>query len=187
MPSRVHATERDGGGRPPGGGPGVIPWHDLGMGEGTWLTEATDASLPSVLRARPDLSGRYETLVGGVWRAGVDPHVLELCRIRMAQQLGDVAGAALRSPEAAGLDEALVVGLDRWWSHPGFDELARATLSVAEQFALDVHGVSDEQFAAVSQRLGAAGAVAFSFALALFDGQSRLRLAFATSERTVSS
>jgi alkylhydroperoxidase family enzyme len=155
------------------------------MGHRTWVSGATDASLASVLRVQPDLAVRYDTLVDGVWQAGIDPHVLELCRIRIAQQLGDLAGAALRSAEAAGLDEALVAALDRWWSHPGFDDVARSALSVAEQFTLDVHGVSDEQFAAVTDRLGAAGAVAFSFALALFDGQSRLRLAFATPERTV--
>lgn len=148
------------------------------MGEASWLADASEASLGDVLAGRPDLGGRYGTLAAGVWRAGIPPHLLELCRIRMAQLLGDTGGAAVRSPEAAGLDEDLVAHLDRWWGHDGFDELARAALSVAEQFTVDVHGVSDDQFAAVRDRLDPAAAVAFSFALALFDGQSRLRLAF---------
>lgn len=133
----------------------------------------------ALLADRPDLGDRYATLVGGLWNAGVDAHLLELCRIRIAQQLGDDAGIALRSPEAAGLDEARVAALDRWWSDPVFDETSRAALGIAEQFTLDVHGVTDAQFAALRDHVGASASVAFSFALALFDGQSRLRLAFA--------
>jgi hypothetical protein len=150
------------------------------MGEPTWLTDAPDAGLGSVLAARPDLAERYGVLAAGLWASGVDPGLLELCRIRLAQVVGDGAGAALRSPEAAGaLDETLVAHLDAWWSHEGFDAVPRAALGITEQFAVDVHGVSDERFAELAGHLGPAGAVGLSFALALFDGQSRLRLAFA--------
>lgn len=146
---------------------------------GTWPV-AADGALDALIADRPDLGDRYAVLTGGVWDAGVPAHLLELCRIRMAQLLGDAAGAALRSPQAAGLDEARVAALGRWWDDPGFDPLARAALAVAEQFTIDVHGVTDDQFAAVRDALDPAAAVAFAFALALFDGQSRLRLAFAT-------
>ena len=44
--------------------------------------------------------------------------------------------------------------------------------------------MTDERFAELRDRLGAAGAVGFCFALALFDGQSRLRLAFAAHPPT---
>lgn len=156
------------------------------MGERTWLTEAHDASVASVLGRRPDLARPYDALTGGVWSTGVDVGLLELCRIRLAQVLGDRAGAALRSPQAAGaLDEALVAALDRWWSDPAVDAPRRTALAVTEQFAVDVHGVSDERFAELRDHLGASGAVGFCFALALFDGQSRLRLAFAAPDPEV--
>ena len=151
------------------------------MGEQTWLIDAPDASLGAVVGLRPELAERYDALAEQVWRSGVDPVLLELCRIRVAQLLGDAAGAALRTPRAvaAGLDEQLVVRLGEWWSHPLFGTVERAALATAEQFVVDVHGVSDEGFAGVVQALGAPGAVAFSMALALFDGQSRIRLVFA--------
>ena len=150
------------------------------MGERTWWTDATDGSLGAVLALRPELAHRYDALGHQVWAAGLDPTLLELCRIRVATVLGDAAGAALRTPAAlaAGLDEQRVAQLDEWWSHPAFGPAERAALATAEQFVVDVHGVSDESFAAVVDALGPAGAVAFSMALALFDGQSRLRLAF---------
>ena len=81
---------------------------------------------------------------------------------------------------AAGLSEQLVAHLDHWWEHPAFGEPERSALAVAEQFVVDVHGVGDETFARITSALGAPGAVAFSLGLALFDGQSRLRLAFAS-------
>ena len=98
--------------------------------------------------------------------------------------LGDAAGAAARTPAAvvAGFSEQLAVRLDEWWSYPSFGEQERSALAVAEQFVVDVHGVSDERFASLAKHLGDAGAVAFSMALALFDGQSRLRLAFAAPD-----
>ena len=144
----------------------------------SWLPDGTDTS--DVLTLRSDLATRHDALVASVWRAGVDPVLLELCRIRMAQLLGDAAGVAARSPQAvvAGLSEQLVVRLDEWWSFPSFGEPERTALAIAEQFVVDVHGVSDERFAALAAHLGPDGAVAFSMALALFDGQSRLRRAF---------
>jgi len=150
------------------------------VGDGTWLDDAPDAPLGGVLSLRPELAERYDVLAGRVWHAGVDPVLLELCRLRMAQLLGDRAGAAVRTPEAvvAGLSEQLVVHLDHWWDHPAFGEPERSALAVAEQFVVDVHGVGDELFGRLATALGPAGAVAFSLGLALFDGQSRLRLAF---------
>ena len=146
----------------------------------SWLAEAPESSVDAVLKLRPELAERYDALIDTVWRSGVDPVLLELCRIRMAQLLGDAAGAAARTPAAvvAGFSEQLAVRLDEWWSYPSFGEQERSALAVAEQFVVDVHGVSDERFAALTAHLGPAGAVAFSMALALFDGQSRVRLAF---------
>jgi alkylhydroperoxidase family enzyme len=153
------------------------------VGDRTWLAGAAEASPDALLALRPDLDGRYAALVDAAWRSGVDPVLLELCRLRIASVLGDAAGASARQPQAllAGLNEQLVVHLDEWWAHPSFGSAERAALAVAEQFAIDVHGVDDAQFGAVAAHLGPDGAVAFAMALALFDGQSRLRRAFAVA------
>jgi len=78
---------------------------------------------------------------------------------------------------ATWLDEATVDALVRWRDAPGFTAAERAVLEVAEQFAVDVHGVTDVQFAALVEGVGPKGAVALTTGLGLFDGQSRMRLA----------
>ena len=155
------------------------------MGERTWVQAAPDPTLPGVLSIRPDLATRYDTMLDELWGCGVDPCLLELCRVALALVLGDGAGAALRTPVAvdAGLDESRLAGLTRWRADPSFTPLERAALGVTEQFAVDVHGVTDAQFAEVASGLGPAGAVALTTALGLFDGQSRMRLAFAARTR----
>ena len=102
----------------------------------SWLAEAPESSVDAVLKLRPELAERYDALIDTVWRSGVDPVLLELCRIRMAQLLGDAAGAAARTPAAvvAGFSEQLAVRLDEWWSYPSFGEQERSALAVAEQF-----------------------------------------------------
>ena len=70
----------------------------------------------------------------------------------------------------------LVEALPSWPSHPGFSDLARAALGVAEMFVIDAHGVTDDQIADLEARIGPPGVVALTTALGLFDGESRLRL-----------
>jgi alkylhydroperoxidase family enzyme len=108
-------------------------------------------------------------------RALVDPCVLELCRLRIAQLNDARHPLALRTPEAqrAGLREERIAALDAWWTSDRFSATERACLRFAEQFALDAKGISDADAAAVVSALGEAGTVAFVEALAIFDGFSR--------------
>jgi len=78
---------------------------------------------------------------------------------------------------AAGLDEAKVGRLARWAEDPAFTDAERAVLAVAEQFVIDVHGVSDADFARLADHLSPPECVGFTVALGLFDGASRLRIA----------
>jgi len=138
------------------------------VGNATWLDGG--------LAARADLASRYDAMLAALWASGVEPRLLELCRLAIARVLGDDDGASIRTP-AAGLDEATVDALVRWRDAPGFTAAERAVLEVAEQFAVDVHGVTDAQFAALVEGVGPKGAVALTTGLGLFDGQSRMRLA----------
>jgi alkylhydroperoxidase family enzyme len=149
------------------------------MGERTWLTTAPDGSLHGLLSIRPDLGERYDAMIERLWHSGVDATLLELCRIRIAQLVGDAAGATLRTPQGLGpgSSEQRVGQLPDWRRQSSFSEAERAALTVAEQFVVDVHGVSDDQFAALVAHHGSAGAVALATAFGLFDGQSRFRLA----------
>ncbi len=128
------------------------------------------------LVARPDLAARYDAMLAALWASGVEARLLELCRVAIARVLDDTEGVALRTPHVA-IDDDTLAALAHWRTASGFAAGERAALEVAEQFAIDVHGVTDTQFAALADAVGPKGAVALITGLGLFDGQSRMRLA----------
>ena len=118
----------------------------------TWLPApaAGDTPLDRVLGLRPGLRAEYRAFLSTVWtRSGLDPVVLELCRLRVAQLLGCDGELAERTASArdAGLDEAKIAMLPQWPTSPVFTATERACLAYAEQFVLDPHGVDDAQAA----------------------------------------
>jgi len=125
---------------------------------------------------RPELFAAWREFAGIFWEKRlVDPVLLELCRLRVAQLHGARHALSTRTPEAlqAGLDEAKLARLAEWWKQPGFTALERAALRFAEQFVLDPGAMSDEEARPVIEALGDAGTVAFIEALAIFDGFGR--------------
>ncbi len=125
---------------------------------------------------RPDLFEAWREFAGIFWEKRlVDPVLLELCRLRVAQLHGAAYPLSTRMREAteAGLDEAKIARLADWWKQPGFSALERAGLRFAEQFVLDAKAMGDEEALPVVAALGDAGTVAFVEALALFDGFGR--------------
>lgn len=144
----------------------------------SWLPEAGPGrdDFERVFALRPDLFAAWREFAGLFWEKRlVDPVLLELCRLRIAQMHGAAHPLSLRTPEAraAGLDEAKLARLAEWWRQPGFSDLERACLRFAEQFVVDAKGMSDEEARPVVAALGEAGTVAFVEALAVFDGASR--------------
>ena len=90
----------------------------------------------------------------------------------MATLLGNtVAWTEPRSPAAveAGLDETLIDSLSTWATNPAFDAATRACIGLAEQYVIDVHGVTDEQVADVETNIGADGVVTLTTALAAWE------------------
>ena len=131
-----------------------------------------------VFGLRPDLYADYRAFLAALWgRESVGPVVLELCRLRIAQLLECESELRLRyePARAAGLAESKIALLDRWPTAPEFTDAERACLGYAEQFVLDAHGVTDAQAAEVTAHLTAAGLVALTQALALFEGFARFR------------
>ncbi len=148
----------------------------------TWLRleEPTgDTPLQQVLGVRPDLERLLGDYYGEVWAGGrVDPVVLELCRLRIAQLHGDTSQLSWRHEPAvaAGLTEAKVAALPRAFESVELSEHERACVTYAEKFAIDVHSVTDADAEAVKAGTDDAGFVAFTIALGLLDGLGRLRL-----------
>jgi alkylhydroperoxidase family enzyme len=131
-----------------------------------------------VLDLRPDLAAPYRDFIGLFWdRRLVDPVVLELCRLRVAQLLGCASELADRNRPAlaAGLTEAQVSRLAGWPTATDFSAAQRAALGYAEQFVLDPHGVDDAMRAELREHFTDAECVALTEAFALFDGFARIR------------
>jgi alkylhydroperoxidase family enzyme len=144
----------------------------------SWLPEAGPGrdDFERTFALRPELFAAWREFAGLFFaKRLVDPAVLELCRLRIAELHGARHPLSVRTPEAqaAGLDEAKLARLGEWWKQPGFTPLERACLRFAEQFALDPGAMSDEEARPVIEALGDAGAVAFIEALAIFDGFAR--------------
>jgi alkylhydroperoxidase family enzyme len=128
----------------------------------------------------PDVYDRFAAMYRQVWEApSADPALLELVRLRVAQLLRAGGELRIRHRPAidAGLGEDKVAALRSWPTSPLFDDTERAVLAFTEMFVIDAHAVSDEQCAAVDERLSNEDAATFTMALAIFEAMTRFRLA----------
>ncbi len=117
-------------------------------------------SVPTLLAGRPDLLSRLEKLVGVVEDGRIDPETLQLCRRRV----GTLLGCPAHSGPVPTREE--------------MDSRQRACVDFTEQFVLAHHDITDEDAAVVTAELGDAGMVAFTTALAVYDGFCRFELMF---------
>jgi len=156
----------------------------------TWLPDLADGDtgLDRVFGLRPDLYDAFRAFYALFWTDQLlDPIVLELCRLRVAQLLGCATEQQVRYAPSrdAGLTESQIAALPRWPDDTRFSEAQRAALAFAEQFVLDPHGVDDELRDAVIDHFELAGLTALCEALALFDGFCRFRTVLAVDGPTV--
>lgn len=137
----------------------------------SWLVNgATNRN--ELLAMHPELAADHQGVLDALWTSSLDAGILELVRLRTATILGNTtAWAEPRTPAAiaAGLDEDTVGALSRWNSDDRFDATTRACLGLAEQYVLDVHGITDEQVAEVRDLIGADGVVTLTTALATWE------------------
>ncbi|MDX2165645.1 MAG: hypothetical protein SF182_01220 [Deltaproteobacteria bacterium] len=137
----------------------------------SWLVER-GASFEDTLGLRPELLRDYQAFESQLWSSGVDPALLELCRLRVAGLLGSNTAARRR----AAVPAAMIAALDDWSASDVFSPLQRAALRLTDGFVLDPHGVSDADVGALAAHLSPPQTVALIEALALFDGFTRFRL-----------
>jgi alkylhydroperoxidase family enzyme len=153
----------------------------------SWLPRhaSGDTAFERALGLRPELLEDFKRFHALFWTEGrLDPVILELCRLRIATLLGCVSETRVRYEPArrAGLGEDKIAALPRWPSAPGFTPAERACLAFAEAFVVDVRSIDDELAAAVSEHLTPPEMVAFTEALAVFDGFARFRLVLGLDE-----
>jgi alkylhydroperoxidase family enzyme len=134
----------------------------------TWLP--VDGEAPSerdaVLGLKADVYEILRGMLTTVWRI-TDPHLLDLCRLRVAQMMGARA-------EIAGADGGLLQELDGWRSSSAFSERERAALGFAEQYHLDHLRITSTQTEDLSRHLTRRGVVNFVWALHMNDAYARV-------------
>lgn len=138
--------------------------------------------LDRALGLRPELHELFGEYYAQLWSDHlVDAVVLELCRIRIAQLQGATHQQSLRyeGAVAAGLTEAKVAELPRYYASERYSEHERHCISYAEKYVIDVHSLTDDDAEAVKRGMTDAEFVAFTVALGLLDGIGRFRLVLA--------
>ncbi|MCJ7438839.1 MAG: carboxymuconolactone decarboxylase family protein [Acidimicrobiia bacterium] len=152
---------------------------------GTWLPDQAEGLGPDatgfdrVFGLRPDLSAPFREFYAVFWRDRlVDPVVLELCRLRVAQLLGCASEMEVRYEGAlrGGMTEEMVAELAQWPTSEHFIDAQRAALAFAEQFVIDPRGIKGAVRDALREHFTLPEVVAITEALALFDGFMRFRL-----------
>ena len=123
----------------------------------------------------PDPIERYVELYQVIDEC-VDPVIVELCRLRIADLLGAQGHRALRRPKAAaaGLSEGKIDGLARWPDSPLFSDAERACLAFAEQFCIGADTVSDADVAAVLAHLTPDECYAFTNGVWVMEALARM-------------
>src|SRR5512134_3388321 len=134
----------------------------------TWLPVET-ALLPerdAVLGLKPDVYEALRKTLTLAWQI-TDSHLLDLCRLRLAQMVGARA-------EIDSADQILLAQLEGWRASSAFSERERAALSYAEQYHVDHRRITDEQKQELARHLSQREVVNFVWALHMNDAYARL-------------
>jgi alkylhydroperoxidase family enzyme len=146
----------------------------------TWIRTAGEGSsdFDRLMALAPELADDYQAFDDLFWQRELLPRpLLELLRIQVARLLDCSSERARRRPLGAETDtlELKVAALADLDTNECFDAGERACLRFAEKFLFDVHGITDDDVAAVRAELGIEGTVALCEVMALYDGFARFR------------
>ena len=110
----------------------------------------------------------------------LDPALVELCRIRVAQLVESEFDQALRYRPAveAGLTETKLAEVTDYPTSPLFTERERAVLEFTEQFVIQSSSISDDDCARLQQHITAEEFIHLTKALSVMDQFARANSAF---------
>jgi alkylhydroperoxidase family enzyme len=144
----------------------------------TWAPQfdVGETVLDRVVNHRPEYAHAMRDVGAAIWtQTVVDPVTLELCRLRIAQLLGNPITFEHSRPEAqrAGLTEAQVSRLAQWPTDATFSPRQRVCLSHCEQMLIDAAEVGDAHAATIIAEIGADGYTVLSYACGFFETTRR--------------
>jgi alkylhydroperoxidase family enzyme len=150
----------------------------------TWLAKQAEGEAPldTVYGLLPEAYERHKALVDHIWQPGlIDPVVLELCRLRIAQIVRSDRELAQRMPAAAdaGLTEDKIGRLTQWPTADDFTPAERAALCFAEMYVIDPGSVTDAMAADVTAHFTPSEVAVLTTGIAVFDAISRFQVALA--------
>jgi alkylhydroperoxidase family enzyme len=131
----------------------------------TWFPQLAEGEtvLDGVANLRPAYGEAMRDVEAAIWSQDVlEPDILELCRLRIAQLLGS--------------DQDDHEQLRRWPTDPTLTERQRVCLAFAEQVFVDAQGVTDEQAAEVVDEIGEGGFLVLLYACGFFETTERARI-----------
>lgn len=142
--------------------------HDEAESRASLTERAVAPQLDALLAPRTALAKHFQHFQNAFHEEGcIDPRLLELCRARLDALHGMPSRSTLDGQPA----QCVARG--------DFAELTaveRQALSLCEQLAIDAHGVSDQQVAAVAEHLGEAATVSLLTAVSMHDASIRMEL-----------
>ncbi len=144
----------------------------------SWLARCHGAASPleGYFGWRPELLDRFKAFYGALWDENLlDPGLLEMLRVRIAQIHGCEAELAIRY-SGSGFSDKKLAALSHWRNSGLFDDTERALLAYAEQIPFAHHAITDDCAAEVRSHLGEARYVAYTIAVSLFDALCRTRM-----------
>jgi alkylhydroperoxidase family enzyme len=150
----------------------------------TWLAKQAEGDTPldNVYGLLPEAYARHQALVDHIWKPGlVDPVVLELCRLRVAQIVRSPRDLAARTPAAtaAGLSEDKIGRLAQWPTADDYTAAERAALCFAEMYVIDPSSVTDAMTEDVKANFTPSEVATLTTGIAVFDALARFQVALA--------
>ena len=131
------------------------------------------SDLDELMAARPQAHEHYRDLDALIWDGRLDPALLEVCRVRIANL--HACGPELALERADIGDKRRMIA--QWPSSPLFSDVERALLRFTEQYIIDAQGVTDADAAGVTSVLSGPEIAAFTIAIGTFDAICRFTLA----------
>ena len=129
---------------------------------------AVPAALRAMLNGRPELAGKFQHFQNAFHDEGLlDEKLLEMCRARIDTVHDNQATTTL---------DAHTQNLIREGRFASFSEVEQNALAVAEQIAIDAHGITDQQVSELVVLLGEPATVSLITAASMHDATTRLQL-----------